>query len=120
MTDLETAARDYAREVIGQFDRNGVVPAFSAYNGFLAGAAHMQKRIEELERENKVLSERFVSKTEFDDLDIELTKERQISKMLEEAVADVIRNSHDILAKKRCSAELSEVQKLRGEQNPTG
>jgi uncharacterized coiled-coil protein SlyX len=52
MTDLETAARERAlamhlASIVGMYFPREVETHFNS--GFLAGAAHMQKRIEELE-----------------------------------------------------------------------
>lgn len=84
-TELETAAHNFMLD----FDDC----ALAAEKGFYAGAAHMQKRIEELETA--------------------LIKERQISKMLEEALRfyKAIYSNGD--SGKVAITALAEVQKLR-------
>jgi hypothetical protein len=129
MTDLETAARERAlamhlASIVGMYFPREVETHFNS--GFLAGAAHMQKRIEELEND-KVRDQRMYDNLNSvrieelndwekwrEDILKTLTKERQISKMLEEGLKDAI--SEPGVVKNRtfiCERTLSEVQKLR-------
>lgn len=126
MTDLETAARERAlamhlASIVGMYFPREVETHFNS--GFLAGAAFNQKRIEELEDTIERNNWTMKSQDEF------LTKERQISKMLEEGLVRAIRWTEVDVKEKTVTVEqwddlavvketLAEVQKLRGDSKP--
>lgn len=121
VVDLETTAREYGEQQLKDFkaDTNysekWAVDEI-AHDAFLAGAAHMQKRIEELEAEIK-LGYRVNSQLNvaMESLLSDLTKEREISKMLAEALniysitSDALPEFGDVARQ-----ALAEVAKLRG------
>lgn len=102
--DLDTAAREVAEAYVdGMTNAEGKYYAYRV--GFTAGAAHMQKRIEELER--RLVGER-------GQCERDVSKEREISKMLERALSLVVTGEYFEMS----NETLTEVAKLRGDSTP--
>lgn len=120
--DLETAAQERAlamhlASIVGMYFPREVETHFNS--GFLAGAAHNQKRIEELEgqlAEIKSYMPKVPTEPYEKELAKALTKERQISKMLEEALEfECGGRCAEWINPCNAREALAEVQKLRSE-----